>query len=62
MTNPLLTPFDRDGLLATRNRTVMSAMTRGFADAAINHQILWALGDFWIQIILDHAKCGFTEP
>ena len=33
MTNPLLTPFDRDGLLATRNRTVMSAMTRGFADA-----------------------------
>jgi N-ethylmaleimide reductase len=33
VTNALLTPFDRDGLLSVRNRTVMSAMTRGFADA-----------------------------
>ncbi len=45
MTPMLLTPFARDGLMSVRNRTVMSAMTRGFADA--NHCATAAMANYY---------------
>jgi hypothetical protein len=35
---------------------------RGFPTPAIDDELFWFLGNFRVEIVLDHAIGGFTEP
>ena len=35
---------------------------RGFSRSTVDHQVLRTLGHFGIQIIHEHAQCGFLFP
>ncbi len=37
-------------------------VARGTADAAVHHEILRALSDVGIEVVLDHPVCRFGEP
>ncbi|EJL76703.1 hypothetical protein PMI12_02167 [Variovorax sp. CF313] len=41
---------------------VAGPVARGAADAAVHHQVLRALGDLGVEVVLQHAERGFGEP
>ncbi len=57
--NQVLTPFEQPGLLATRNRTVMSAMTRGFADS--DHCATPAMAEYYRKRAVGGCGLILTE-
>ncbi len=37
-------------------------IARRASDAAVDHEMLRMLGDFGVEIVLQHAVCGFGNP
>ena len=37
-------------------------VARSLSCAAINDQLIWALGDFWVEIVHQHSERGFLHP
>ena len=37
-------------------------IARGFANAAIDDQILPVLRDVWVQVVAEHPQCCFLHP
>jgi len=35
---------------------------RSLSAPAVHHQVQWSFGHFGVQIVLDHAVSGFSQP